>query len=79
LRAASRSGHFRQDGGRVIDKIAHCVGDVDKRTISENLGGSVDGHPGQDREYAAAGGGWWWKPYDPIGGSAPSNRHLAHN
>lgn len=27
-----------QFGGRVAAKVAHCVGDVDKGTISENLG-----------------------------------------
>lgn len=43
------------------EKIAHCVGDVDKITLSENLGASANRRRERRPQIAAAQRGAWWE------------------
>jgi len=43
------------------EKIAHCVGDVDKITLSENLGASANRRRERRPQIAAAPRGAWWE------------------
>lgn len=54
--------HQPQAWGVDDRKIAHCVGDVDKSTFSENLGVGVGSRPGIKRPHQPSGGprsAWW--------------------